>query len=60
MRKLGEAASVKEVAAQTGASVFSLQDWLKAAEQAERERPATKEELRQIWALKRRVAQLEE
>ncbi|MCB9707243.1 MAG: hypothetical protein H6714_00430 [Myxococcales bacterium] len=43
-----------------GASVFGLRDWLRAQEQTERERPFTKEELRQIRVLKRRVAQLEE
>jgi len=60
VRKLREGASIKDVSAQTGASVYSLRDWLKVAEQAERERPATQEELRQIRALKRRIAQLEE
>ena len=60
VRKLQEGASIKDVAKQTGASVFSLRDWLKASEQAQRERPASKEELKEIRRLKRKVAQLEE
>lgn len=60
VRKLREGASVQDVSQQTGASIYSLRDWLRAAEQAERERPATKEELAEIRRLKRKVAQLEE
>ena len=60
VRKLREGSSVKEVSEQTGASVYSLRDWFKASEQAQRERPATKEELVEIRRLKRKVAQLEE
>jgi len=57
---LKEGVSVKEVADRTGASTHSLRAWLLAAEQAERERPATKAELKYIRRLKRRIAELEE
>ena len=60
VRTVREGTSVTQVATQTGASVYSLRDWVRAAEQAERERPATKEEMAEIRRLKRRVAELEE
>lgn len=52
--------SLAAVAKQSGASVYSIRDLLKAAEQGERERPASREELEEIRRLKRELRRVKE
>ncbi len=48
------------LAKELGASAYSIRDWVKAAETAARERPATAAELSEIKRLKREISQLKE
>lgn len=52
--------SAPDVSKDCGASVYSIRDWVKTAEQASRERPATKAELEEIRRLKRENRRLKE
>ena len=52
--------SYDSVASECGASGKSIRDWVKAAETANRERPATKVELDEIRRLKRELRHAKE
>lgn len=60
VRLVREGATVQHVAKQTGASVYSLRDWVKEAEQAARERPATALELAEMRRLRKHIAGVEQ
>jgi len=60
VKRVVEGQSVSQVSRECGASTASIHDWVRASEQAGRERPATAMELAEIKRLKRENRRLKE
>lgn len=60
VRMVKEGSRVSEVAEETGASVYSIREWVRAAEQGEVQPAPSAQEHAEIRRLRKQVRQLEE